>query len=74
MPHPGPDGDRLIKLSEVCLRLGIGRTTFYAKVWNDDRFPPPVRIGDAVRYSSRGVDAYIAGLVAAAEDGGEGER
>lgn len=51
---------RLIRLAEVCQRVGLGKTMIYAMV-GDGRFPRPYKITpSAVRWSEREVEDWLA--------------
>jgi prophage regulatory protein len=60
----GPDrpvapNDRLLKLSAVAEKVSLTRAYLY-ELMADGRFPKPVRIGAAVRYSEIEVNEWIA--------------
>lgn len=62
--------ERLIKLDEVCRRVGLGKTMIYAMM-KDGRFPRPYKISPfASRWSEREVVAWIDDV----KDGFEGKR
>lgn len=62
--------ERLIKLDEVCRRVGLGKTMIYAMM-KDGRFPRPYKISPfASRWSEREVVAWIDEV----KDGFEGKR
>jgi prophage regulatory protein len=53
-----PQGDALLKLSEVCKLLSVGRSTIYEWI-NQDGFPQPVRMGGrSVRWESEEVQQW----------------
>jgi len=53
-------GERLIRLSEVKQRVGLGKTLIYEMI-SEGRFPKPYKITPAAaRWSAREVDAWIA--------------
>ena len=50
---------RLLRLAEVCQRVGLGKTMIYAMV-GDGRFPRPYKITPAaVRWSEREVEDWL---------------
>jgi len=52
--------ERLIKLSEVMRRVGIGKTMIYKKI-KEETFPRPYKISPfAARWSEREIVAWIA--------------
>jgi prophage regulatory protein len=54
------DGERLIRLSEVKRRVGLGKTLIYEMI-SEGRFPKPYKLTPAAaRWSAREVDAWIA--------------
>lgn len=54
------DDERLIRLSEVKQRVGLGKTLIYEMI-SEGRFPKPYKITPAAaRWSAREVDAWIA--------------
>jgi prophage regulatory protein len=54
-----PPPDRLMKLSEVMQRVGIGRTMVYRKI-KQGNFPPPYKLSPfASRWSEREVTEWI---------------
>jgi prophage regulatory protein len=54
------DGERLIRLSEVKQRVGLGKTLIYEMI-SEGRFPKPYKITPAAaRWSARELDAWIA--------------
>ena len=55
--------ERLLRLADVRVRVGLGKTSIYEMV-AQGLFPKPVRITSAaVRWSEREIDAWIAGMV-----------
>ena len=55
----------LLTIREVCARVGVSRTTIYARM-NERQFPAPIKIGaKSVRWRSDEIDAYIDRLSAA---------
>ena len=70
MSDPSDRPERLIKLDEVCRRVGLGKTMIYAMI-KGGRFPPPYKISAfASRWSEREVVAWIDDV----KDGFEGKR
>jgi prophage regulatory protein len=61
--------ERLLKLSEVSARVGLGKTRIYAMI-AVGTFPAPYKIGKASRWSEREVVAWIMEV----KDGFEGKR
>jgi prophage regulatory protein len=61
--------DRLLKLSEVSARVGLGKTRIYAMI-AAETVPAPYKIGKASRWSEREVVAWIREV----KDGFEGKR
>jgi prophage regulatory protein len=63
MISPAEDGtDRLIRLSEVKQRVGLGKTKIYGMI-AEGRFPKPYKISSAAaRWSAREIDAWIANI------------
>lgn len=60
-----PDGDRLLKLTDVTARVALSRAAIYRRV-NAGEFPSPVKLGPtSVRWRKSEVDAWINGLPAA---------
>ncbi|WP_083463230.1 helix-turn-helix transcriptional regulator [Prosthecomicrobium hirschii] len=52
---------RLLSVAEVLATLGISKTNLYKNIIRTGRLQP-VRIGRAVRFRSRDVEALIAGV------------
>jgi prophage regulatory protein len=51
--------DRLLRLSEVLQRVGMGKSSWYVGV-RANRYPQPVRLGTrSVRWSEAEIDAFI---------------
>lgn len=70
MAEMGQAADRLIRLDEVCRRVGLGKSMIYQMIKNG-RFPRPYKISPfAARWSEREVVAWIADI----KDGFEGKR
>lgn len=62
--------ERLIKLAEVCRRIGLGKSMIYAMT-KEDRFPAPCKTSPfASRWSENEIVAWIADV----KDGFEGKR
>ena len=59
-----PPAARLIRLSEVQKRVGLGRSTIY-RWMSEDRFPKPYQLGGhAVAWLDREIDEWIAQRIA----------
>lgn len=70
MDAPSERPERLIKLEEVCRRVGLGKTMIYAMI-KDGKFPRPYKISPfASRWSEREVVAWIDDV----KDGFEGKK
>lgn len=62
--HERPPASRLIRLSEVQKRVGLGRSTIY-RWMSDNRFPQPYQLGShAVAWLERDIDEWIAQRIA----------
>lgn len=58
----GEASDRLIKLSEVMRRVGIGKTMIYRKI-KEGTFPAPYKLSPfAARWSEGEVETWIANV------------
>ena len=57
MDHP-----RLLRLSEVKARTGLGKTKIYEMIASGD-FPRPVKIGPQSFWVESEIDAWIAGVI-----------
>ena len=58
-PQPKPEPDRMLKVAEAAMRIGIARDTLYR---NADDYPftrRPRR--HCLRFSERGIEEYVAG-------------
>ena len=56
---------RILRLREVCLQIGLGRSAVYAAI-QEGRFPRPVQLGPrAVGWIEEEVNAWIAARMAA---------
>lgn len=54
------NAERLIRIDEVCQRVGLGKSTVYVMM-RDGRFPKPYKISfGAVRWSEEEIAAWIA--------------
>ena len=70
MTDPSERPERLMKLDEVCRRVGLGKTMIYAMI-KEGRFPRPYKISPfASRWSEQEVVAWIDDV----KDGFEGKR
>jgi prophage regulatory protein len=70
MPERLEQPERLLRLPEVCRRVGLGKSMIYDMI-RQDRFPPPYKISPfASRWSEREVVAWIDEV----KDGFEGKR
>lgn len=53
--------DRLIPLSDLCIRLGgLSRASIYRHVRHVPGFPQPVKVGRSTRFRESDVQAFIA--------------
>lgn len=58
-PQSSPSNDRLIRLPEVKLRVGLGRSTIYRRM-REGTFPLPHNLGGGViAWSEADVSAWI---------------
>lgn len=55
---PNDEPDRLLKQRKVVDLVGFSRPTIYKKI-ADGKFPRPVKIGRASRWSERAISAWI---------------
>ena len=70
MTETSDQPERLIKLDEVCRRVGLGKSMIYVLI-KSGRFPGPYKISPfASRWSEREIVAWIADV----KDGFEGKR
>ena len=69
------EGAKLLRLPEVCSRVGMRRTSIYTLI-GAGRFPPPVKVGGASAWVDLEITQWIEGLVASrdASVGGGGRR
>ena len=72
---PSLEGAKLLRLPDVCSRVGMRRTAVYALI-SEGRFPPPVKVGGASAWVDVEITAWIEGLVASrdANSSGRGRR
>lgn len=70
MPEGEPAVERLIKLDEVCRRVGLGKSMIYQMIRNE-RFPRPYKISP---FASRWSEREIVGWIDEVKDGFEGKR
>lgn len=65
-PHAPTNNGRVLRLPEVCLRLGVSRSTIYAQQ-NLGVFPPSIHLGArAVGWLEHEVEAVLAARAAGA--------
>lgn len=70
MVEDDPRPERLIRLDEVCRRVGLGKSMIY-KMIQEGRFPRPYKISPfASRWSENEIVAWITDV----KDGFEGKR
>ncbi|MEW9855634.1 helix-turn-helix transcriptional regulator [Novosphingobium sp. M1R2S20] len=70
MNAPRNGSDRLLRIDEVKLRVGLGKTMIYRLV-GQARFPPPYKLSPfASRWSEREIVEWIAPV----KDGFEGKK
>ncbi|RHW16871.1 AlpA family phage regulatory protein [Sphingomonas gilva] len=62
--------ERLIKLDEVCRRVGLGKSMIYEMI-KEGRFPRPYKISP---FASRWSEIEIVAWIAEVKDGFEGKR
>lgn len=56
---------RILNTKDVVFKLGVSRSTFYAMLKDDPRFPKPVRLTQQrVGYLESEIDDYIQALAA----------
>lgn len=53
--------ERLLRMPEVCARIGLSRGPIYARIRRGD-FPAQVKIGRASAWRESDIDRFIAGL------------
>jgi prophage regulatory protein len=70
MPDDPERPERLIKLDEVCRRVGLGKSMIYDLIKNG-RFPRPYKISP---YASRWSENEIVAWIVDVKDGFEGKR
>ena len=70
MPEAWEQPERLLRLPEVCRRVGLGKSMIYELI-RKGTFPKPYKISPfAARWSEREIVAWIADV----KDGFEGKR
>lgn len=62
--------DRLLRMPEVCRRVGLGKTMVYDLI-REGRFPAPYKISP---FASRWSDLEVTAWIADVKDGFEGKR
>ena len=62
--------ERLVKLDEVCRRVGLGKSMIYQMI-KEGRFPPPYKISP---FASRWSEQELVAWIAEVKDGFEGKR
>lgn len=62
--------ERLIKLEEVCRRVGLGKSMIYVMI-KDGRFPPPYKLSP---FASRWSEQEVVTWIAEVKDGFEGKQ
>lgn len=70
MAESEPSAERLIKLDEVCRRVGLGKSMIYQMI-SQSRFPRPYKISP---FASRWSETEIVAWIADVKDGFEGKR
>lgn len=66
---PDTAGDALLRMSEVKLRVGLGKTKIYAMI-AEGKFPKPHRVtAAAVRWSARDIDRWVGGVTSHSSGG-----
>jgi prophage regulatory protein len=70
MAEAGSNTERLIKLDEVCRRVGLGKSMIYAMI-KEGRFPAPYKISP---FASRWSEIEVVAWIAEVKDGFEGKR
>lgn len=70
MAEASEQPERLIKLDEVCRRVGLGKSMIYEMIKNG-RFPRPYKISP---FASRWSEIEIVEWIADVKDGFEGKR
>jgi len=63
---PSAVDPRLLKLPQVCQRVGLSRTTIYQLV-AAGTFPKPIKIRSTSLWATRLVDAWVEQQIAASE-------
>jgi len=49
---------RIIRLPEVCERVGLGKTAIYGRI-KDHTFPPPIKLGRASGWVEEEVQQWV---------------
>jgi prophage regulatory protein len=62
--------ERLIKLDEVCRRVGLGKSMVYDLI-KKERFPAPYKVSP---FASRWSESEVVAWIADVKDGFEGKR
>lgn len=61
-PHQFRGEERLVRLSEVVERVGLGKSSIYKRM-EEGTFPRPLSLGpNTVRWRSSDIDAWISNL------------
>lgn len=68
--NPSDRPERLIKLDEVCSRVGLGKSMIYQMI-KEGRFPHPYKISP---YASRWSEHEVVAWIADVKDGFEGKK
>lgn len=63
---PDDPAPKLLKLPQVCRRVGLSRTTIYQLV-AAGTFPKPIKIRSTSLWATRQVDAWVEQQIAASE-------
>jgi len=62
-----PRPRRLLRIREVCDRVGLSKTTIYVRMANGD-FPKPVQLGGTVAWVESEIDKWIEDRIADRDD------
>jgi|TARA_R110002126_G_scaffold94099_2_gene222461 prophage regulatory protein len=58
-PHTNRHGDRILRAADAARKLGLGRTSFY-NLLKEENFPRPIALGTRARgYSEHELDEWI---------------